>query len=648
MTHKQTHKQTHKPGEYDPTRSPRETATSPTIDAVMAARWNRRQILKAGLTASAAWSLGLLPRSADAATPTPGSRFDFTELKRDTGEDHAVAAEFRAQVLIRWGDPLFPDSPPFDPHHLTPEAQARQFGYNNDFLGFVPLPDGPNGVMRGLLCVNHEYASSNLMFADFSWLFTGWVTETTCGVELAAHGGSVVEIERVEGQWRVVTGSRFNRRILGHGTPMRLTGPAAGHERLRTGVDPTGTRVNGMIANCAGGITAWHTWLSGEENFNGGFLGELPDGHPEADNHAIYGIPEKFYRWGLFNPEFDISKEPRSPNRYGWVVEIDPLDPASEPKKRTALGRLKHEGAESIVAADGRVVVYMGDDQKFEHVYKFVTRDRFDPENRTANLDLLDHGTLYAARFDADGRVHWLALVHGEGPLTANNGFKDQGDVLIEARRAADLLGATPMDRPEDVQPSPVTGKVYVALTNNDDRGDDQVDAANPRADNVHGHVIEITEDGGDHTAPSGRWNILVRCGDPADDDDGAVWNPATTADGWFGSPDNIAIDRSGRLWIATDGNDGNDGLWGLETEGPLRGTGKALYRAPEGAEVCGPCFTPDGDTLFLAIQHPGDGLTASFDDPGTRWPDFVDGRPARPSVVVIQRRDAGKPLKPA
>jgi len=640
----------HKPGELDTTYAPRKSAQSPTMGSVIEMRLNRRQFLVAGATVSMAASLGLAgcDRAQPAASPpqplldTP-SRYQFTELKRATGGDHAVAAEYRADVLIRWGDPLFADSPPFDPHHLTPESQARQFGYNNDFLGFVQLPTGADGVERGLLCVNHEYASSNLMFADFSWITSGWISEQTCGVEMAAHGGSVVEIARVDGQWRVVTGSAFNRRILGHGTPMQLTGPAAGHERLRTTVDPTGTQVNGMINNCAGGISAWQTWLSGEENFNGSFIGEVPEDHPEARNHGLYGLPGTFYRWGQWIADFDVSREPRSPNRYGWIVEIDPLDAASVPKKRTALGRFKHEGAESVVAKNGRVVVYMGDDQKFEHVYKFVSRDVFNPADRSANLDILDHGILYAARFEADGRVRWLPLVHGEGPLTAANQFNDQGDVLIETRRAADLLGATPMDRPEDVEASPVTGKVYVALTNNDERESDQIDAANPRADNVFGHIIEITEDGDDHTATQGRWEILVRCGDPANDDAGAVWNAATTPDGWFGSPDNIAFDSTGRMWIATDGNDGCDGLWGVETEGPLRGTGKALYRAPDGAEVCGPCFTPDGQSLFLAIQHPGDAMTATFDDPETRWPDFVDGKPPRPSVVVLQPLNKGQ-----
>ena len=420
---------------------------------------------------------------------------------------------------------------------------------------------------------------------------------------------------------------------------MQLTGPAAGHERLKTSGDPTGTRVDGMMNNCAGGITAWQTLLSGEENFNGSFVGEVAETHAEARNHALYGVPQDFYQWGRFYPEFDVGAEPRSPNRYGWVVEIDPLDPASVPKKRTALGRMKHEGAESVVARDGRVVVYMGDDEKFEHVYKFVTTGRFNPEDRQANADLLDQGTLYVARFNVDGTLNWLPLVHGVSPLNEENQFSNQADVLIETRRAADLVGATPMDRPEDVEVSPTTGKVYVMLTNNDERTAEQIDAANPRADNVFGHIIEIIEADGDHTAQVGRWEVLIRGGDPADASVGALWHASTSANGWFGSPDNVAFDPDGRMWVATDGNDGCDGLWGVETEGPLRGASRAFYRAPKGAEVCGPRFTPDGETLFLAIQHPGDGRLVGYDSPESRWPDFKDGVPPRPSVVVIRKQ---------
>jgi uncharacterized protein len=356
-------------------------------------------------------------------------------------------------------------------------------------------------------------------------------------------------------------------------------------------------------------------------------------------------VPEGWYQWGRHDPEFHLGSEPNAPNRYGWIVEVDPLDPRSVPRKRTALGRFKHEGAESVVAPDGRLVLYMGDDQRFEYVYKFVTAGRFDPGDRNVNRDLLDDGTLYVARLYDDGTLEWLPLVHGTGPLTAANGFHSQADVLIETRRAADLLGATPMDRPEDVEAQPGTHRVYVMLTNNSARMPDQVDAANPRPENYFGHVVEITEPGGDYTAVRSRWDLLILCGDPSRPEYGARWNPATSANGWFACPDNCAFDPAGRLWIATDGNEvtgAADGLWAVVTDGDLRGAGRAFFRAPVGAEVCGPCFAPDGATLFLAVQHPGEVPGATYETAPTRWPDFESELPPRPAVVVIRRRDGG------
>ena len=382
-----------------------------------------------------------------------------------------------------------------------------------------------------------------------------------------------------------------------------------------------------------------------EENFHGYFQGELSDNHHETANHRRYGVPGGWFQWGRYRDEFNVSREPNAPNRFGWVVEVDILNPQSTPKKRTALGRFKHEGAESVIAPDGRVVIYMGDDERFEYVYKFVTEGRYDPVDRVASLDLLDSGTLYVARFGEDGHLDWLPLKHGHGPLTPDNGFASQADVVIESRRAADLLGATPMDRPEDVEAQPGTGRAYLMLTNNTLREADDVDAANPRASNAFGHIIEITAPDGDHAANSARWDILIQCGDPAEPGFGARWNPETSRNGWFGSPDNCAFDESGRLWVATDGNQTTgaaDGLWGVETEGPLRGTGYAFFRAPVGAEVCGPRFTPDGKTLFLAVQHPGDGDEATYESPTTRWPDFGRAAPPRPSVVAIYRDDGG------
>jgi secreted PhoX family phosphatase len=631
--------------------NPRIAAGAETISDIIARRLSRRGFL-GGLTAVSGLALAACAgRTQDEAAAAashemkcPAPAFSFPEIARGLDMQHHVAEGYTAALLLRWGDALFPDSPAFDPANQSAAAQARQFGYNNDFIGFVPLDPQADGAPRGLLCVNHEYTSTHLMFPGIKEDDPAGITREIVLTEIAAHGGTIVEIAQGPEGWKPVLGSPFNRRVMAD-TPMHITGPAAGHVRMQTKADPTGTAVLGTMNNCAGGITPWGTYLMAEENINGNFLGTLPEGHLETENHKRMGVPGSWYGWGRFIDRFDIAKEPNEPNRFGWIVEVDPMDPASTPKKRTALGRFKHEGAETVIAPDGRLVVYMGDDQRFDYVYKFVSAGKVDPANRAANADLLDTGTLYVARFDADGTVAWLPLVHGLGPLTPANGFHSQADVLIEARRAGDLLGATPMDRPEDVEPDAKTGRVWVMLTNNDRRKSGEENAANPRHSNRFGHIIEITEPGGDFTSEASRWEILVRCGDPAIAEVGATWNPFTSENGWLASPDNCALDAKGRLWISTDGNDDTgaaDGLWAIETDGKRRGSGRHFFRCPVGAELCGPRFTPDGETLFVAVQHPGDGEGASFEAPTTRWPDFNDRTPPRPSVMVITRTGGG------
>lgn len=628
------------------TSNPRIAQGVQTITDIIDDRLSRRGFLGGLATATSLSLVGCSTVEQDESTSNSGE-FTFTEIMRGSDEHHHVPDGYTSEPIIRWGDALFSDSPAFNPQAQTEAAQLKQFGYNNDYVGFVPLAVDRAGKSRGLLCVNHEYSSTLLMFPSIAKGFPASMTRELCLTELAAHGGTVVEIEETDAGWKPVVGSRYNRRITAHKTPMTLTGPAAGSPRLRTTEDPAGRTVSGTMNNCAGGITPWKTWLMSEENINGYFLGSLEAGHPEKANHDRYGVPGGWYQWGRFFDRFDVSKEPNEPNRFGWIVEVDPLNPDSTPKKRTALGRFKHEGAESVVAPDGRVVVYMGDDQRFDYVYKFVSSSPVNLDTPEANRDLLDSGTLFVARFNADGSVDWMPLTYGNGPLTQENGFSSQADVLIETRRAADLLEATPMDRPEDVEPDPRTGKVWIMLTNNHKRTADQINAANPRAANLNGHIIELVEPDGDFTATRSRWEILVRCGSPENANVGATWNPLTSEHGWFGSPDNCAVDPSGRLWVATDGNEmtgAADGLWAVETTGEARGTGKAFFRAPVGAEVCGPRFTPDGQTLFLSVQHPGDGDGATFETPTTRWPDFDANMPPRPSVLAIRRKD-GSPI---
>ncbi|GAB4372002.1 MAG: PhoX family phosphatase [Kiloniellaceae bacterium] len=639
---------------------PSNPSLTPAFASVAARRYGRRAVMKGALSvaalSAAGGALGALgaARPAAAENGAAGSRYVWEEILHGVDETHHVAPGHSAEVLLRWGDPLFADSPEFDPQKQTAAAQARQFGYNNDFIGYVGLPFGSDNPDHGLLCVNHEYTSEEVMFPD------GGASQSAeqIAIEMAAHGGSIVEVKRENGRWSVVRDGQYNRRITAGSTYMELTGPAAGHDRLKTSADASGRRCIGTLNNCAGGITPWGTYLMAEENFHGYFAGTL-DGHPEERNYKRYAVGEGWYAWSKHHKRFDVNAEPNEANRFGWVVEVDILDPTSTPKKRTAMGRFKHEGAEPIVNADGRVVIYMGDDERFDYLYKFVSEGRYNPDDRAANMDLLDNGTLFVARFNDDGTVDWLPLIHGSGPLTAENGFASQADVLIETRIAADLLGATPMDRPEDVDPSPQTGKVYVMLTNNTRRKADAVDGPNPRANNEFGQIVELTPPNGDHDATTYRWDLLVVAGDPAKPEVGAKYHAATSANGWFGSPDNCTVDKTGRLWVSTDQGSAwsksgtADGLWGVETEGDLRGYSKMFFRVPVGAELCGPRFTPDVTSLFLAVQHPAtDGTktypgferSSTFADPATRWPDFTDGMPPRPSVVVIQK-DSGGPI---
>lgn len=634
-----------------------------TMGEIIAARFSRRGFLKGSLAVSAiaATVSPLALISADEARAAEGSAFAFDELEAGIDDKHHVAPGYDADVLLRWGDPLFADSPDFDPTKQSAEAQAKQFGYNNDYVGYIPI-DG--SAEHGLLVVNHEYTNPHLMFPGIVKIVekdgkksaeVAPLSKEQVDVEMAAHGGTIVEIRKDGGKWQVVRDGKLNRRITAN-TEMALSGPVAGHDRVKTKADPSGTKVFGTVNNCAGGVTPWGTYVMAEENIHGYFSGELPEDHKEAANYKRLGIPEGAYEWAAHYERFDLAKEPNEANRFGWIVEVDVNDPTSTPRKRTAMGRFKHEGAESIVAKDGRVVFYLGDDERFDYVYKFVTRAAFNPNDRAANKDLLDDGTLHVARFAEDGTVEWLPIVFGQGPLTAENGFTGQADVLIETRRAADLLGATKMDRPEDIQPNGVNGKVYVMLTNNSKRKADQVDAANPRAENAFGHIIEIAEDGGDFTAAKGKWEVLLKCGDPSVADVGATFSTATTANGWFGMPDNCAVDSAGRLWVATDGQGPKatgrtDGLWAVDTEGAARATSKLFFRVPIGAEMCGPLFAPDDQTAFVAVQHPGDGgedweafgRPSYYEDLSTRWPDFKPDMPVRPSVVAITKQGGGK-----
>lgn len=605
----------------------------------------RRIVLLGGSGAALATLFGPAALSGCAGQVPARSRLGFAGIPPSRADAVVVPAGYVAQVFAAWGEPVgIAGAMPAWREDASNSAaeQALQLGMHHDGLQFHPL-DGRSD--RGLLVMNHEYVDDGLLHPDGlkTWS-AGKVAKSQ-----AAHGISVLEIALQDGRWTIVRPSRYARRLTAS-TPFALGGPAAGHPLMRTAADPAGTRILGTLNNCASGLTPWGTYLSGEENWMGYFAcGENPSPH-----HRRWGARKTGWaRWETHDERFDAVKHPNEPNRFGWIVELDPYDPASTPVKRSALGRAAHEGAWVAATRDGRAVVYSGEDARDETIYKFVSRDRIAPGGGRANHTLLDHGTLYAARFDADGRGRWLPLVHGRGPLTGANGFADQGAVLIMARQASDALGATKMDRPEWLAIDPTTRWVYCSLTNNSARGTPQglpVDAANPRVANTMGHVIRWQEDG-DFDGESFRWNHFVLAGDPANARAAARGN---VQGDFFACPDTLAFDARGVLWIGTDVGSralnqgemarlGNNQLLACD---PATGEVRRFLTGPLGCEVTGCAFTPDGTTLFVNIQHPGEPAGGPSDPDAPRslsnWPDFsTHGRP-RSATLAIRRRDGG------
>ena len=568
-----------------------------------------------------------------------GPRIGFKPVAANSLDTITVPAGYQWRVLASWGDAILPGGTAFDPATRgTAISQGLSIGDNNDGMSFFSF-----SADHGVIAVNNEYANYEYLFANGR---CGSIEDARKAQ--AAHGVSVFEVRRVGGVWKLQPQARLNRRITAN-TEMRLSGPAAGSALLKTMADPTGTVVLGTFNNCANGRTPWGTYLTCEENFNGyfGSAESLPD------NPAFkrYGISAKGagQNWFPFDGRFDLAKNPNEPNRFGWVVEIDPMDPTSTPIKRTALGRIKHENAEVVVNADGHVVVYMGDDEKGEHIYKFVSSKKFDPKNLKANRDLLDEGTLYVARFatvdgQAQGEGEWLELTHGKNGLTVEAGFKDQAEILVHTRLAATVVGATTMDRPEWVAVHPTQAQVYVTLTNNSDRGvkpNQAPNGPNPRVKNVYGQIVRWTPQGNDHTSHRFTWDIFALAGNPTLHKDAYAGSANITPDNMFNSPDGLAFDRDGRLWIQTDGNYSNakafEGMGNNQMlcANPVTGEIQRFMVGPVACEISGVAFTTDQKTMFVGIQHPGEKLAPSH------FPQGGESVP-RSSIIAISRRDGG------
>ncbi|WP_367124897.1 PhoX family phosphatase [Streptomyces phytohabitans] len=669
---------------------------------VVAGALSRRAVLAAGaagtvLAATGATVVGAASPAAARGRGTAAAArrgeaargLRFAPVAPNTRDAVTVPEGYTHDVLIRWGDPVLPGAPAFDPDRQTGDAQALQFGFNCDYMAVLDLPHGGgHGAHHGerggpgargdhrtgdghrtggcggqLLVVNHEYTTEVMMFRGYD---EENPTRAQVEVGWAAHGLTVLAAEeRRDGGLTALPRHPLNRRVTAT-TPFEVTGPAAGGALLRTTADPEGRTVLGTLNNCGGGITPWGTVLSGEENFNQYFAHADDVTDPATKERlARYGLTggASERKWERYDDRFDLAKEPNEANRFGWIVEIDPYDPDSTPRKRTALGRFKHEAAEPRLTRDGRVVLYMGDDEKFDYLYKFVSKERMRRGHgawvREHNAKLLDEGTLYVARFSGDspadeidgsgklpedgefdGRGEWVRLAAGDRSYVPGMTAEE---VYVFTRIAADKAGATKMDRPEDVEPSPRNGRVYVALTNNTDRGaagKAPADEVNPRDGNKHGQVLELSEHRDDPAGTRFAWRLFLVCGDPED--------PGTYFAGFpkervspISCPDNIAFDPYGNLWLATDGNalGSNDGLFGVAVNGKREGEVRQFLTVPKGAEVCGPVVQEE--RVLVAVQHPGEVDGASADHPVSQWPDGP-GKAVRPSVITVRAKDGG------
>lgn len=683
-----------------------ETKTTQFHELVEAAQ-SRRGFLKAGLGLGVVSFFGLGVADVFTKTATAQAVSDansalgnfnpeeikaFAGLEADTLDTITVPDGYRTAVINRWGDKLHSNSPEFRGDASDDaDAQLNQIGFNHDGIHFFPI-DTKNSVngssTEGLLVTNHEYVTPEYFFpkgvtpSGEGWN-ADWVRKSQ-----HAQGASVVHVRLNEqGLWEPVLDSKYNRSINAN-TLMELVGPAVGAELVRTNKDPEGRNVYGTFGNCGNGFTYWNTYLTCEENVTDYFgigtknadeveYGDFLDEKQTASLQRYKGsskTADDTYAWDLHDERFDWTVEPNEINRFGWIVEIDPFDPESKPKKLTALGRFKHENAAITLAPDNRIVIYMGDDQRSEYIYKFVSNGQFDPANEAGNRELLHEGTLYAAVFSDNeatdgnfmGSGKWVPLVL-DAPTTDGRRlgdiYADMGELLIHTRQAADAVGATPMDRPEWVAVHPHSKEVFVTLTNNSNRGSGKerfpggpkhpdVYGPNPRNENDYGQIVRWVEAGNDATADTFEWDLFVVAGNPNVHDDLYAGSDNIDERNTFNSPDGLAVDPRGLLWIQTDGKYSNSGQYegqgnnSMLVADPKSKVIRRFLVGPKGCEVTGITWTPDLKYLFVNIQHPGEGqsLEDAQNTPTavSNWPDAENAQRPRPATVVIWREDGG------
>lgn len=629
--------------EFDEGNQPRENDSD--FSKIINHAVNRRSFLKS----SAAFGLSAFvvggTSSAFAKSPISSKVLGFSAVPANTHDTVTVPEGYSWEILISWGDPLFSKGVAFN-HDTrgTGTSQELAFGDNNDGMNFFPLSDG-----EGVMVVNNEYANRDIICPS------GINTQDDVRKVKAAHGVSVFNVKYVDGRWSPQLDGQYNRRITAD-TPMEITGPARGHVLLKTQADPTGTTCKGTWNNCGNGRTPWGTYLACEENFNG-YFASTNQSVVTTDAQNRYGVGNKDwgYNWFKFDSRFDISKEPNECNRAGYVVELDPMKPNSMPKKRTALGRFKHENAELVIADNGKVVVYLGDDERGEYLYRFISKGFYKEGETDNNAELLAEGIIYVARFgDADNNLagigEWLELTPGKNGLTADAGFASSADVCIHTRMAASTVGATTMDRPEWIAAHPSKAQVFCALSNNKNRaiktnsGGDAtpVGGPNPRAGNLYGQIVRWRPAQGDHTADTFAWDLFVLAGNPTVHQGLEAGGANVTPDNMFNSPDGLSFDPDGRLWIQTDGQYTDEGDFaGMGNNQMLCGdteTGEVrrFLVGPNSCEITGATWSADFSTMFVGIQHPGEREQYPSTFPGGK------GATPRSSIVAIRRNNGG------
>ncbi|WP_076414875.1 PhoX family phosphatase [Shewanella sp. UCD-KL12] len=646
---------------------------------------SRRSMLKTGMGA-AGFSLfsgigltGCFSSSDPKPDPIPELKLGFDSIAGAKKDAAVVAKGYSAQVLAPWGTPLndMADDWKSDGSN-TALDQANSVGQNHDGMYFYSLNDSSTD---GLLCINHEYIQQEALHPNGPTvdLISGLRDSTEeIRKEINAHGISVVRIQLIDGQWQVIKNDEYNRRFTA-ASEMRIAGPLSGHSELITPFSPTGEMIRGTSNNCGNGFTPWGTYLTCEENWPGYFVnhGELSEQQQRIGISTSGGR----YSWeDLAGDEtetesefsrFDITPSGDSAlddyrneaNGYGYIVEIDPHDPQSVAVKRTALGRFRHEGCAYGKVEEGKpLAFYSGHDARFEYIYKFVSDALWDPDDadRTDRLAVgakyMDEGTLYVARFSEEGVGHWLPLtLEGETKTggTLADHFNSLAEIILNTAGAADLVGATPMDRPEWTTVDPISGTVYLTLTNNTKRQETNV--ANPRTDNKFGHIIRWNDV---EDSTEFNWDIFV-FGSPSDGSDDINLSGLTESNE-FACPDGLAFDARGILWVQTDNSGAmevkdktNDQMLAVIPTQLVNSDGEAdtihadnqselrrFFVGPNDCEITGLAFTPDQKNCFLNVQHPGNwpySMNATDETP--------QGELVRPrsATVIIRKEDGGE-----